>query len=78
MRVKDVAARLDLSATTVYALIESGKIKHYRIGNGRGVVRIAEQHLADYLKSVESKPPGSSPPLVFPARPRRLKHLRAS
>jgi excisionase family DNA binding protein len=50
MKVADVAARLEVSAATVYSLIASGKLRHYRIGNGRGAIRISEEHLASFLE----------------------------
>jgi excisionase family DNA binding protein len=75
VNVKQAAARLEVSVATVYGLVGSGKLKHYRIGNGRGVVRIAEDHLAEFLKQAEPKA------ATAPAPPRpapRLKHLRLS
>ena len=73
MTVKQTATRLEVSVATVYSLVASGKLKHYRIGNGRGVVRIAEEHLAEFLKRAE---PRAAPPA--PAPHVRLKHLRLS
>jgi excisionase family DNA binding protein len=70
--VKQTATRLEVSVATVYGLIASGKLKHYRIGNGRGVIRIAEEHLAEFLKGAEPEPRQLRP---APAPP-RLKHLR--
>jgi excisionase family DNA binding protein len=73
--VRQAADRLEVSAATVYALLASGKLRHYRIGNGRGVVRISEGHIADYLQKAE--PVAKQPPA--PARgPRGLKHLHVN
>lgn len=73
MRVKEAAERLDVSAATVYALVAGGRLRCYRVGMGRGSIRIAEEHLAEYLKgaepAIEQAPPA-------PARRRvRLRHL---
>jgi excisionase family DNA binding protein len=69
--VKQTATRLEVSMATVYGLVASGKLKHYRIGNGRGVIRIAEEHLAAFLERAE---PRAVPPAL--ASRVRLKHLR--
>jgi excisionase family DNA binding protein len=71
MNVRQVASRLEVSIATIYSLIASGRLRHYRIGNGRGVVRVSEEQLADYLKSSE---PTVMPTSVYPPRI-RLKHL---
>lgn len=75
MTVKQAAARMEVSPGTVYQLIASGRLRCYRIGNGRGVIRIAEEHVQEYLKSAEErqKPsPSCSAPRPLPF----LKHLR--
>lgn len=72
MTVKQAAARLEVSAATVYALIGSGKLGCRRIGLGRGVIRISEDHLAAFLQAAEPVP------VSAPAPPRsvKLRHLR--
>jgi excisionase family DNA binding protein len=72
--VKDVAARLQVSTATIYGLLASGKLRHYRIGNGRGVMRISEEHLAEYLRGAEPRPKQPIAPSPLP----RLKHLHLS
>lgn len=72
MTVKEAAVRLEVSSATIYAMIGSGKLRCYRIGNGRGVIRIGDEHLAEFLKAAE---PAPAPP---PAPRVRLKHLRLS
>ena len=52
--VKEVANQLNVALTTVYALINAGQLKCYRIGNGRGVIRISESSLEEYLQTVET------------------------
>jgi excisionase family DNA binding protein len=56
MRVRDVAARLEVSQTTVYQLIAAGKLRCTRHGLGRGCIRITDEQLADYLKRAEAVP----------------------
>lgn len=76
MRVKQAAERLEVSPATIYALIAAGKLRCYRIGAGRGSIRIDETHLAEFLRAAES---GSGPPPApapTPAAQVKLKHLR--
>jgi excisionase family DNA binding protein len=73
MRVRDVALRLEVSPSLVYTLISTGKLKCYRVGMGRGCIRISEEQLAEYFRAAESRPPA-----VPAARLVRLKHLRRS
>lgn len=71
--VEDVANLLNVAKSTVYSLVESGKLRCYRIGRRRGTVRISEEHLRQYLVDCESGE------VEEPRRaPRRssLKHLR--
>lgn len=72
MTVKQAAARLEVSTATVYALIAGGRLRCTRIGLGRGVIRISDQQLLDYLRAAE--PVAARPP----ATRARLKHLRLS
>ncbi len=76
MKVKEVAERLEVSATTIYALVSDGKLRHYRVGQGRGCIRIAEEHLAEFLAGVERKAEPSPPAAT--GRRVKLKHLRLS
>jgi excisionase family DNA binding protein len=73
MTVKEAAARLGVSVSTIYGLTGAGKLRCSRVGLGRGVIRISEEQLSQYLHSAE---PG---PAMPPPAPRlRLKHLRLS
>lgn len=76
MKVKEAAAIMEVSPAVVYQLVAAGKLKHYRVGNGRGVIRIGEDHVREYLEgaarggvAVPASPPA-------PTRPLKLKHLR--
>lgn len=55
MTVAAVASRLEVSAYTVYSLISTGRLACHRVGTGRGVLRITEQQLQDYLEASEQK-----------------------
>jgi excisionase family DNA binding protein len=70
LTVKTVAEKLACSQATVYALIASGKLRHYRIGTGRGAIRVSEEQMAEFLSGAES---GTA---AAPARPVKLKHLQ--
>jgi excisionase family DNA binding protein len=48
LKVKAVAQRLALSISAVYALLESGRLPHYKIG---GAIRVSEDQLKEYLDS---------------------------
>ena len=74
MTVREVAQRLEISVSLAYRLLASGKIRCNRHGIGRGVIRVSEDQLIEYLASSEG---GHQrlPPRPAPPRP-RLKHLR--
>jgi excisionase family DNA binding protein len=49
LRVKDIAAALRVEPGTVYAEIKSGRLPSYRVGQGRGTIRISRAAFAQYL-----------------------------
>ena len=51
--VKEVSKQLGVSPKTVYALVEAGKLKCYRIGVGRGTLRFDEAQIDEYLLSTQ-------------------------
>jgi excisionase family DNA binding protein len=71
VRVKEVAARLEVSSATVYGLVAAGKLRCVRVGLGRGVIRISEEQLAEYQRQAEPM----VKPTPAPARKPALKHL---
>lgn len=73
MNVREAAKKLEVNPSLVYGLIASGKLRCCRIGHGRGVIRISEEQLADYLR--QSEPVKPAVPAAAPARMPRLKHL---
>jgi excisionase family DNA binding protein len=72
--VRDVARRLEISVSLVYQLVESEKLRCTRHGLGRGVIRVSDEQMADYLAMAErgSRP---APPESTPSRT-RLKPIR--
>jgi excisionase family DNA binding protein len=76
MRVRDVALRLEVSRGTVYQLVASGKLRCYRVGLGRGRIRISEEHLAEFLSSAEPHRMVAPPPPTSSTTQVRLKHIR--
>jgi excisionase family DNA binding protein len=74
MDVGETSERLEVSKATVYALVASGKLRCSRIGVGRGVIRISEEQLAEYLRGAETKAVDRSTAPAPP--PFKLKHLR--
>lgn len=71
MTVTDVAARLKVSPSLVYQMVESGKLVVYRIGNGRGAIRFRPEDIEAYLESCRIE---KIAPPARKTRP-RLKHI---
>jgi excisionase family DNA binding protein len=72
MTVRQAAERLEISPSLVYSLISSGKLRHCRVGHGRGRLRIPDDAIGEYLARCtfgvkEEKPVARMP---------RLKHIR--
>jgi excisionase family DNA binding protein len=74
--VKAAAQRLEVSTSTIYALVAAGKLRCHRVGLGRGAIRISEEHLEDYLKAGEPEKTPVPPTPLAPRRP--FKHLKLS
>ena len=68
--VKKVAERLQVSIGTIYAAIADGRLRCYRLGRGRGAIRISEEAIQGFLASSERE---QTPRLT--ATP-RSQHLR--
>ena len=56
LNVKQTALRLNVSPSLVYALCAAGKLPHYRVGVGRGCIRIEEVDLETVRKSPPPRP----------------------
>jgi excisionase family DNA binding protein len=70
--VKQIAEQLGVAVETVYRLCRTGKLKHYKVGHGRGAIRITDSDLNDYLLSCRIEREENAHPLPRP----RLKHLK--
>lgn len=70
--VKQAAGRLGVSPGLVYSLIAGRQLRHCRIGNGRGRIRIPEDAIAEYLARCTFAAGEGPPEPVIP----RLRHLR--
>jgi excisionase family DNA binding protein len=68
--VDQVAKRLGVSLACVYALVESKELAHYRIGMGRGTIRVSDEQLQAYLGQHEQKRRTKAP-----VAPVKLKNL---
>jgi excisionase family DNA binding protein len=78
--VAEAAKELGVSDGTVYGLCSRRKIRHERIGLGRGTIRIPEDAVEEYRRSVTVAPvlqEGASPPAAKP-KPERAATLQAS
>ena len=53
--VKQVAAALGVSGSTVYRDIESGRLEAYRIGVGKGTLRIPNDAFQRYLARITAE-----------------------
>jgi len=51
--VGEIAKKLRVSLACAYALVESGQLACYRIGTGRGTIRISDEHLQQFLKRAQ-------------------------
>lgn len=49
LRVKDIAAALRVNTATVYAEVAAGRLESYRVGQGRGTIRVSRAAFAQYL-----------------------------
>ncbi|MFK0189803.1 helix-turn-helix domain-containing protein [Kitasatospora sp. NPDC090308] len=51
LRVKDVARALGISNETAYREVASGRLPSYRVGTGRGTIRIPPEDFRAYPKA---------------------------
>jgi excisionase family DNA binding protein len=63
LNVEQTAKRLNVSTATIYGLVNSGQLRCHRIGTGRGVIRVSEDNIREFLASSQSQtsvPPSAS------------------
>lgn len=73
LRVREVADRLNCSLSTVYVLIETGRLPSHNVGLRKGI-RVSEDDLHDYLEQCRT----ADRPRPAPARRQTsglFKHL---
>ena len=61
MTVPEVATRLRIAVSTVYALVEAEKLGAFRIGPHDGAIRVSEDQLRAYLDACCSLPHSENP-----------------
>jgi excisionase family DNA binding protein len=74
LTVKEVAERLRVCPATAYELIRQGKIRSLRVGTNRGVIRVRELDVEEYLSAGTQQV--AQPNQLLPPVRIRLKHLR--
>ena len=74
--VAEVAEQLRCSQALVYALVSKGRLAGFRIGVGRGGIRISDADIQAYLASVRVNA-NEEVSVTKPPR-RQLKHLKLS
>ncbi len=56
LTIKEAAERLNLCQATVYELCAQRKLRHVRLGVGRGTIRVSEADLDQYLQEATVQP----------------------
>ena len=74
--VQEAAALLKVSAGTIYGLCSRRRLRHERIGLGRGIIRIPEDAIGEYRlsRTVPAETLGQAAPPAPKAV--KLQHLR--
>lgn len=70
--VRQVAEQLGVAETTVYAMCQQKRLRHFRVGTGRGTIRIREEDLAEFIEGASVQPEEPAAPKPPPVK---LKHL---
>lgn len=72
----EAAKRAGISRSLVYKLCDRGKLRYSRIGFGKGMIRISEDSIQEYLDACEVAPqPNDEPVSNSEARPRRVRGM---
>ena len=71
LKVADVAKRLNCSIATVYQLVESKRLPHYRCPG----IRVSEEQLTEFLEATRRGPKVGSQPTRQSIRV-PLKHIK--
>jgi excisionase family DNA binding protein len=70
--VKQAAVRLEISPALIYSLIAAGKLRHFRVGHGRGRLRVPEDAIEEYLGRCTFGVREERPVAAMP----KLKHIK--
>ncbi len=74
LTVAEAADQLAISASLLYQHVQSGRLAHYRLGAGKGAIRICPNDLATFLQSMRNEAQRKSSPAPKP-KATALKHL---
>ena len=74
LTVREAAERLGISPGLVYGLCARKRLRHERYGLGRGVIKIPEDAIDEFRRSVTIGEPDEDVPKKQ-AAPLKLKHL---
>jgi excisionase family DNA binding protein len=71
--VQDIARILRVSVNTVYQLCADRRLVHFRVGSGRGTIRVRQEDLDAFIAgvTVQQEVPAAPKP-----SPTKLKHLK--
>ena len=72
LKATQVAERLNCSISTVYSLIESGRLGHHRCPG----VRVSEEQLSEYLAATKREHPCEQKQDATKRPPLRLRNLK--
>lgn len=73
LTVKELSQYLRLSLPETYKLLKSNALVHFRVGKGRGAIRIRNSDVLEFLAARQRGPTPVPPPRL---RSRPLKHIR--
>lgn len=74
LKVQQVAERLNVSVSKVYAMVENGTLAHHKIG---GSVRVSEEMLTEYLQTTRRERGPAIRQRTSGPRPAQVTHLNA-
>lgn len=75
MTVEAAAKYLEIGTSTLYALVEQGRIAHYRIGaRGRGKIHFDRADLDEFKRACRVEAKDAMDPDPIPPPPRRPAH----
>lgn len=75
LTVREAAERLGISTGLVYGLCARKRLRHERYGLGRGIIKIPEDAIDEFRRSVSVGEHDEQVPEPKPPAPIKLKHL---